>query len=132
MFKNIIDQDAFLEKVKVSQSLFDGYTYPTTKEEYWAIVDKYWIHLLDIVLQFGPEYIMHNGEYKKLAIAATSLKENRSPELDEYFQKTWAAAPDTGHIHAIPAWHILCDLSSESYLLSNEELFVVQKNNYNA
>lgn len=112
-----MDQVGFAETVKQTQSVFSEYKYPTTKEEYWAVVDKYWSYLLDIVLRFGPEYVIHNGETKKLAVAATQLKEIRSSELEEYFQKTWASAPDTGHIHAIPAWHILCDLCSESYLL---------------
>lgn len=117
MYKNIINQEAFAERVSNTQSQFTDYRYPTNKEEYWNVVDKYWSYLLDIILQFGPEVVLHNGEVKKLAIAATSLKENRSTELVEFFNKTWASAPDTGYIHAIPAWHILCDLCSESIVL---------------
>ena len=120
MYKNIFDQDRFAETVKQTQSVFSEYEYPTTKDEYWMIVDKYWSYLLDIVLQFGPEYVIYNEETKKLAVAATQLKAIRSSELAEYFQKTWTSAPDTGHIHAIPAWHILCDLCSESHLLFEE------------
>ena len=117
MFKDIFDQETFAAHVSNTQSQFADYRYPTNKEEYWSVVDKYWSYLLDIVLRFGPEYVIHNGETKRLAIAATSLKEKRSTELVEYFNKTWASAPDTGHIHAIPAWHILCDLCSESIVL---------------
>ena len=120
MYKNIVDQDKFEETVKQTRSVYSDYKYPNTKEEYWAIVDKYWSSLLNIILMFGPEYIIHDGESKMLAVAATQLKENHSSELVDFFQKTWASAPDTGHIHAIPAWHILCDLCSESYLLGEE------------
>ena len=120
MYKDIEHQEVFSNTVKETQSIFAGYTYPTTKEEYWAIVDKYWSYLLDIILRFGPESVIQNGEVKKLAIAATYLKEIHSSKLAEYFQKSWAAAPDTGHIHAIPAWHILCDLCSESHVLFKE------------
>ena len=117
MYKNVIDQKAFAEYVNNTQVPFAAYRYPTNKEEYWNVVDKYWSYLLDIVLRFGPEYIIYNEETKKLADVITSLKETHSTELVEYFNKTWASAPDTGYIHAIPAWHILCDLCSESIVL---------------
>lgn len=116
MYKDVIDQKMFAEKVRQAQDPFSEYKYPSTKEEYWAIVDKYWSHLLNIILQMGPDYVTLDDETVKLAIAATRLKEQHSTTLVKYFQNTWAAAPDTGYIHAIPAWHILCDLCSESYL----------------
>jgi hypothetical protein len=41
----------------------------------------------------------------------------RSPAIGSIFNNAWFKAPDDGRIHLIPAWHIFCDLCSESYLL---------------
>lgn len=119
MYKNIIDQESFAQKVKNIQSIFADYEYPKTPQEYWSVVDKYWIHLLNIILRFGPDTVEVNGEIVKLAVAASRLKEARSPDLVNYFHDSWVSAPDDGCIHAIPAWGILRDLCSESYLVQD-------------
>jgi len=92
------------------------YEYPKTKEEYWDVVNLYWAELFSIILTFLPEEI-NIDTLERTEVHVIRLKENKDPTLCRYFNYAWASAPDDGRIHAIPAWHILCDLCSESYLL---------------
>jgi hypothetical protein len=101
------DQTNFQYKVTEAQKDFSDYSYPTTKEEYWVIVDKYWPQIKDIVLMFT---LLDEDELDRC------VKE-RSPAIGSIFNNAWFKAPDDGRIHLIPAWHIFCDLCSESYLL---------------
>jgi hypothetical protein len=122
MYKNIPESkhDSFCKRVINVQSAFKSYQCPTTKEEYWQVVDDYWSNLLDIILMFGPENIINadsDNVVEKLAVVATRYKENRDIRLVDFFNKSWSSAPDDGEIHLIPTWHILCDLCSESYLV---------------
>lgn len=52
-----------------------------------------------------------------LVLVLDQLRKDRSNRLQDLFQSLWAAAPDTGDIHARPAWGVLCDLCSEAYVL---------------
>ena len=101
------DQTNFQYKVTEAQKAFSSYSYPTTKEEYWQIVDKYWPQIKNIVLMFT---LLDENELDRC------VKE-RSPAIGSIFNNAWFKAPDNGKIHLIPAWHIFCDLCSESYLL---------------
>ena len=101
------DQTNFQYKVTEAQKDFSDYSYPTTKEEYWAIVDKYWPEIKSILLEFT---YLDPDDLDKWA-------KERNPEMTSVFNNAWFNAPDAGRIHLIPAWHILCDLCSESYLL---------------
>ena len=101
------DQKQFHNKVIEAQKDFSDYCYPYTKEEYWQIVDKYWPQIKNIVLMFT---LLDENELDRC------VKE-RSPAIGSIFNNAWFKAPDDGRIHLIPAWHIFCDLCSESYLL---------------
>ena len=46
------DQTNFQYKVTEAQKDFSSYSYPTTKEEYWQIVDKHWLQIKNILLEF--------------------------------------------------------------------------------
>jgi hypothetical protein len=100
-------QVTFYNLVNQSQKNFSDYSYPTSPETYWATVDYYWPQIKNIVLMFT---LLDENELDKL------VKE-RSPEIGSVFNNAWFKAPDAGRIHLIPAWHIFCDLCSESYLL---------------
>jgi hypothetical protein len=52
MYRNIPESkhDSFCKRVINVQSAFKSYQCPTTKEEYWQVVDDYWSNLLDIIL----------------------------------------------------------------------------------
>ena len=101
------DQTNFQYKVTEAQKDFSDYSYPTTKEEYWAIVDKYWPEIKNILLEFT---YLDSDDLDKWV-------EERNSEIASVFNNAWFNAPDSGRIHLIPAWHIFCDLCSESYLL---------------
>lgn len=87
------------------------YRYPTNREEYWNIVEKYWDNLNDILRHFLPPQ-----EYDKV----DTLRRTQSRELAHLFNNAWSNAPDSPSIHSIPSWHVLCDLCSESYVLYDE------------
>jgi hypothetical protein len=89
-----------------------AYNYPTSKDEYWKIVDTYWDNLYNILVRFLP---------KEKLIEADNLRLIKSPELASLFNTAWANAPDHISIHSIPSWHVLCDLCSESYVLHEDE-----------
>lgn len=97
----------FHNQVSEAQKDFNDYLCPTTKENYWATVDYYWPQIKNIVLMFT---LLDENELDKC------VKE-RSPAIGSIFNNAWFKAPDNGRIHLIPAWHIFCDLCSESYLL---------------
>ena len=101
------DQENFQHKVVEAQIDFSNYIYPDSKESYWATVDRYWPQIKNIVLMFT---LLDENELDKC------VKE-RSPAIGSIFNNAWFKAPDHGRIHLIPAWHIFCDLCSESYLL---------------
>lgn len=104
------NQDYFHQRVL--EAKIKDYFCPISKEGYWETVDQYWDKIVNILSQFlGSASVSH----------ATILKESKNPRLAEYFQAAWFAAPDDGKIHLIPAWEILCDLCSESYLIFDEQ-----------
>lgn len=91
-----------------------SYHYPRTKEEYWNNVDAYWADLYNILARFiEPE--------KLKVLNPDHLRLMKDPKLASVFNDAWFNAPDRPSIHSIPAWHVLCDLCSESYVLSEEE-----------
>jgi hypothetical protein len=100
-------QENFQHRVIEAQKDFSNYSPPTTKESYWATVDYYWPQIKKIVLMFT---LLDEDELDKC------VKE-RSPAIGSIFNNAWFKAPDHGRIHLIPAWHIFCDLCSESHLL---------------
>lgn len=114
------EQQRFHNRVQESRDKVNQkhgtYEYPKNKEEYWKVVDEYWVELFSIILGYAPDMI----EYVSTPIYVTELKQNRNPELANIFENVWHLVPDNGYIHTIPAWGILCDLCSESHLLSEE------------
>lgn len=98
------------------------YSYPKTKDGWWANVDEYWDDLYSILLSFLP--IVDVGADIGLTIRLDKkvqlLKDNKDIELARYFGMAWARAPDDSSIHNIPSWHVLCDLCSEEYVLYEE------------
>lgn len=124
MYKDIPEdkQEAFAKKVANIQP--SGYKYPTTKNEYWNTVDSYWPQLLGLFVAFAPPYLPRNesGEMEPTHILAEGYRRNRDIKLINMFNKTWASAPDTGTIHLLAGWNVLCDLCSESYLVMDDEM----------
>ena len=101
------DQENFQHKVVEAQIDFSNYIYPDSKESYWTTVDRYWPQIKNILLEFT---YLDPDDLDKWA-------KERNPEITNVFNDAWFNAPDSGKIHLIPAWHIFCDLCSESYLL---------------
>lgn len=89
------------------------YSYPKTKEEYWDIVDRYFQDLYNIMVMFLPKHELAKVD---------NLRLTKDRELSRLFELTWGNAPDNRSIHNIPAWHVLCDLCSEAYVLYEDEL----------
>lgn len=89
-----------------------SYSYPKNEEEYWNIVDSHWDKLYDILACFLPR--------ERLA-TADNLRLSKDPKIARLFNEAWFNAPDSPSIHSIPAWHVLCDLCSESHVLHEDE-----------
>jgi len=100
-------QETFGNLVHESQKNFSDYSVPYNSETYWATVDYYWPQIKNIVLMFT---FHESDELDKM------VKE-RDSSITTVFNDAWFNAPDYGRIHLIPAWHIFCDLCSESILL---------------
>jgi len=83
------------------------YSYPTTKEEWWNIVNKYKKNLLELINKFN---------YKELELSKI-LIENKDNNICRILHDTWFKAPDKSWIHELQGWEQLCDLCSEDYLL---------------
>lgn len=91
------------------------YSYPKNKEEYWQIVDEYWESLLNILQTFCS---------KEEVLQADQFRHQRNADIVDSFGQAWSRAPDDYAIHKINSWHILCDLCSESYVLSDESFLI--------
>jgi len=99
---------------------------PKTKEEWWSAVDEHWPELKNILYKFLPmdgkeiidpilnEVVLSE---KTMQEVVEKAKEERQEVLARYFFAAWDAAPDNSEICFIPAWDVLCNLSSEDYLL---------------
>lgn len=101
------------------------YSYPKTKDEWWAIVDKYWPDLILIAQKYIDldEAIDLDGDMSpnSLLFEATEDKDHRDSKLSSFFQIVWESAPDNGSIHGNKSWNVLCDLCSESFLLFEDD-----------
>ena len=81
---------------------------PKTREEYFSLAEQYRDELFNIITDFSgrdnaEEFILFLNE--------------QSNSIAPIFHQAWADAPDMPWIHAIPGWHVLCDLCSEDYVL---------------
>lgn len=90
-----------------------GYKEPTTAEEYWNNVDRYWADLYNILAMFLNRAQLQASDPDKMRL-------EKNPEIARLFNAAWFNAPDDYSIHSIPAWHVLCDLCSEEYVLHEE------------
>jgi hypothetical protein len=124
MYKNIPENNQKFFEQRVNAVMTNTakkhpvYQYPKDKEEYWNIVNEYWNELTNIMLRFLPKFLPKQTD---IITFLNELKDNKNPELARMFNLTWIGAPDSGEIHAIPAWNVLCDLCSECYLLEESE-----------
>jgi hypothetical protein len=101
------------------------YSYPANKQEWWATVDEYWAELFEIINRYAPSHIDFPDEFPAglpidTGVCVTKLKQEQNSELANILERTWGSAPDEGSIHLNPAWDVLCDLCSESYVLFEE------------
>jgi len=81
---------------------------PTTADEWWALCDKYWEKLQNIVMQFAPKSLEALNKAKEIKDGITLVR---------YFNDAWWNAPDSPRIHEIPGWGVLCDLCSEEHCI---------------
>lgn len=115
------DQERFARAVAASR--IKDYMCPTTAEEYWLVAAQFERELIKIIAAFLGDQVrsfqdLIDGKSVDMVIHdAIANKDKRAIEL---FNSAWAAAPDSGEIHLIPGWHVLCDLCSESYLVLPE------------
>ncbi len=122
MYKNIKPENQAEFHDKVVNSRVVGYKAPETYDEYWKVVSDYLPELINIVLMHAPPVELEDERYflQKTGAVLADMARNKDPKIVDYFEKTWHSAPDSGEIHAIRGWNILCDLCSESYLIDEK------------
>lgn len=103
---------------------YASYKTPTSADEWWSVVEVWWDDLLLIMEKFLP---MAGFADKDNSILSTTLREHiiklkqaKKAHLAMYFDSAWNAAPDSGWIHGIKGWDVLCDLCSEQYVLEEK------------
>lgn len=98
------------------------YSYPKNKEEWWATVEKFWDILIVVAQKYcdlnSSEDCSGNFSTNSLLSNITIAKNNRDSHLSWFFERVWMVAPDDGRIHGDPAFGVICDLCSESYVLA--------------
>lgn len=118
MYKGIPEDQQVEFAKRVAETRIKDYKCPSTEEEYWQVIDTYWVLILDIMLRFCEPDALKTFP-NSFAAVLTKLKEEKNKELCSYIVEAWCKSPDTGHIHLIPGWEILCDLCSENHLLDD-------------
>ena len=116
------DQETFAQKVK--ENRVKNYSCPTTAEEYWLVAAQFERELIKIITAFLGDQVRSFQDLidgKSVDMVISDLIKNKDKKLIELFNSAWAAAPDSGEIHLIPGWNVLCDLCSESYLVLQEQ-----------
>lgn len=120
MHRNVKPEDQASFAARVAEIAPTNYSYPTSREEYWEIVDRFWPDLFNIILMYCPRVITDlDSPYvgQTTSVVLVTLKQKKDLALVDFFEKAWASAPDDGKIHLIRGWGVLCDLCSESHLL---------------
>lgn len=116
------DQERFSRAVEASR--IEYYICPTTADEYWVAAAQFERQLIQIISRFVGDQVRSFQDLidgKSVDMVISDLIKNKDKRLIELFNSAWAAAPDSGEIHLIPGWHVLCDLCSESYLVLPEQ-----------
>lgn len=102
---------------------------PTTKAEWWSLVNEHWDNLWEIFLMFVPNHdfdwgsdVFVESKEPDVLTKIQRAKEARDGHaLARHLNAAWATAPDDRSIHSIPSWGVLCDLCSEEYVLYQDE-----------
>jgi hypothetical protein len=87
------------------------YKPPTDAQEWWDVLKEWWPEITAIWRQFC-HFQRHISDEELL-----EMRRVRKKELEEFCHRAWSNAPDSGSIHAIPGWGVLCDLCSEAGVL---------------
>ena len=118
--------------------------YPKTKDEWWQFVKYYRQPLRDLVAEFHPVYARWGRPMKITAPGAEQVSdhireeieretiddplkcfdqfvEQRSEGLAHLLGEVWFGIPESRDAHSLPAFGVLCDLCSESYVLEPEQ-----------
>lgn len=126
--------------------MYIKYEAPTTKEQYWLLVNEHWQVLSDLISTYHPGY----GRKHNMVITANRAenlcqqiredilddwqiddecpvkiaeqhKINRSDEIVSIFNQTWFGMPESYEVRSEPGFSLLCDLCSESWCLEEPE-----------
>lgn len=93
------------------------YHYPRNAQEWWDVLKEYWQEITNIWFMFGVASVGDNPITRENLL---EMRRKRKSELEAFCHRAWAAAPDNGSIHALPAWNVLCDLCSEAGVLYDD------------
>jgi len=95
---------------------------PTTKQEYWDLIDIHWddlMHLMNLYLPtFKPFWIDKTPIDKLLGDYIRELKETRNPRIARCFNACWFNVPEENGSEGIHrGWEVLVMLCREEWAL---------------
>jgi hypothetical protein len=116
-FRGVTDTQAIAIQEQINKNGRDermlAYHYARTPEEWWQIVEDWWIELLKIAWRYLDAREITEPDFQPLHLQVEIWKKEKNPELLSFFSRVWWMAPDNGSIHANKGWNVLCDLCSE-------------------
>lgn len=101
-----------------------------TPQNWWTTLDENWADLLQITCSVGvPLSKFHeetqgtNGDpLEPLMVFLERTKKRQDHDtMWLFWQRVWAAAPDSSKINSWPGWGTLCELCSEDWVFQDEE-----------
>lgn len=116
------DQKRFARAVEASR--VKDYVCPTNAEEYWAVAAQFERELIEILTMYMSDRARSFQDQiygKSVDMVIHDLIRNKDERFVGILDFAWAALPDSGEIHLLPGWNVLCDLCSESHLVLPEQ-----------
>jgi hypothetical protein len=110
---------------------YSTYHYPRNKEEWWKNLEAWWPELLALINTYGCRLSNPRDPLATMEPAATELermKQAKDEKMALILEEAWCNAPDHGSIHTNKGWDVLCDLCSESYVLTENQAENENKN----
>lgn len=96
-----------------------AYKPPSTAQEWWDVLRDWWPEIVALWRRYV--LLELDGMHVTSDAQLVEMRRKRDITLERLCHRAWFAAPDSGSIHAIPGWSVLCDLCSEAGVLYDQD-----------